>query len=89
MINLGSIVDMTDEHTGLSMCTTLSDERIFAASGKMCSGTVILGLKLALVLQDNIPQHLIHIPLANQVSLYITTRICRYQATGFNISQGT
>ena len=69
-----SIVDMFDERTGQSMRTTLKDK--FADSGKMCSGVVILGLVLALVLtqenQNNRPQHLIHVRLADQVSLYKT-----------------
>ena len=55
-----------------SMCTTLKYN--FADSGKMCSGVVILGLVLALVLaqerQDNRPEHLIHVRFADQVSLY-------------------
>ena len=57
-----------------------SDERNFADSGEMCSGIVILGLVLALVLahemQDNRPQHLNHVRLTDQVSLY-THQICR------------
>ena len=51
------IVDMSDEHTGRSMRPTL--KYTFADPGKMCSGVVILGLVLALVLaqerQDNRP----------------------------------
>ena len=54
-----STVDMSDERTGKSVRTQCSDERNFADSGKMCSGVVILGLVLALVLaqvmQDNRP----------------------------------
>ena len=46
----------------------------------MCSGVVILGLVLALVLtqevQDNGPQHLIHVRLAHPVSHY-SHHICR------------
>ena len=57
-----------------------SDERNFADSGKMCSGVVILGLILALVLvqesQHNRPQHIIDVRLANQVSHY-NHQICR------------
>ena len=63
---------MSDAHTGQSMRTTLKDK--FADSGKICSGIVIIGLILALVLaqdrQDNRPQHLINVRLADQVSLY-------------------
>ena len=51
-----------------------SDERNFADSSEMCSGVAILGLVLALVLaqerQDNRHQHLIHVRLVDQVSLY-------------------
>ena len=51
-----------------------SDESNFADFGEMCSGVVILGLVLALVLaqemQDNRPQHLIHVRLVHQVSCY-------------------
>ena len=51
-----------------------SDERNIADSGEMCSGIVILGLVLALVLaqemQDNRPQHLNHARLTDQVSPY-------------------
>ena len=75
-----SIVHMSDEHTGQSMRITLKYK--FADSGKMCSKIVILGLVLALVLaqerQDNRPQHLIHVRLANQVSLY-NHKICHPQ----------
>ena len=70
--NVPHIVDMSDERTDQSMCTTFKGN--FADSGKMCSGVVILGLALALVLaqerQDNRPQHHIHVRLADQVSLY-------------------
>ena len=73
-----SIVDMSDERTGQSMRTTLKVK--FAYSGKMCSGVVILGLVLALVLaqerQYSITQHLIHVQLADQASLY-NHQICR------------
>ena len=73
-----SNVDMSDERTGQSMHTAL--KYIFADSGKMRSGVVILGLVLALVLaqemQDNRPQHLIYVRLADQVSLY-NHQICR------------
>ena len=52
-----SIIDMSDERTGRSMRPTL--KYTFADPGKMCSGVVILGLVLALVLaqerQDNRP----------------------------------
>ena len=57
-----------------------SDERNFADSGEMCSGVVILGLVLALVLaqemQNNRPQHLIHLRFAHQVS-HDNHQICR------------
>ena len=59
-----------------------SDERNFADSGEMCYGIVILGLVLALVLtqerQGNMPQHLIHVGLADQVFLN-NHQICRPQ----------
>ena len=59
-----------------------SDERNFADSGETCSGVVILGLVLALVLaqetQDNRPHNLIHVPLADEVSHY-NHQICRPQ----------
>ena len=65
-----------------------SDERKFADSGEMCSVVVILGLVLALVLaqgiQDNMPQHLIHVRLAHQVSHY-NHQICRPR----KVSRGT
>ena len=77
-----SVADMSDERTGQSMRTTLKDK--FADSGKMCSGVVILGLVLALVLvqerQDGRPQHLIHVRLADRVPPNIITR---YVALGF------
>ena len=61
----------------------------FADSGEMSSGIVILGLVLALVLaqetQDNRPQHLIHVRLADIKFPTITTR---YVASSFNISRG-
>ena len=67
-----SIVYMSDARTGQSMRTTLKDK--FADSGEMCSGIVIIGLVLALLLaeerQDNRPQHTIDVRLADQVSLY-------------------
>ena len=58
-----------------SQCTHhSSDVRNFDDSGEMCSGIVILGLILALVLaqetQANRPQHLIHVPLTDQGSIY-------------------
>ena len=57
-----------------------SDEINFADSGEMCSGVVTLGQVLALVLaqeaQDNRPQNLIHVRLADQVSHY-NHQICR------------
>ena len=66
-----------------------SAERNFADSGKMCSGVVILGLGLALVLakemQDNRPPSLIHVRLAHHVYHY-NHRICRPR---FFISGGT
>ena len=65
---------MSDERTGHSA------ERNFADSGEMCYGIVILGLVLAFVLaqerQNNPSQHLIHVGLADQVSLY-NHQICR------------
>ena len=51
-----------------------SDESNSADFGEMCSGVVISGLVLALVLaqemQDNRPQHLIHVRLVHQVFHY-------------------
>ena len=50
-----------------------SEERNFDDSGEMCSGIVIIGLILALVLAQETeerPQHLIHVRLADQVFLY-------------------
>ena len=57
-----------------SQCAQHScDGRNLAVSGVMCSGVVIIDLVLALVQvqkrQDNRPQHLIHVRLADQVSL--------------------
>ena len=56
------------------------DERHFADSGEMCSGVVFIGRVLTLVLaqemQDNRHQHLIHVRLVDQVSLYIH-QMCR------------
>ena len=50
------------------------DERKFSDSDEMCSSAVTLGLVHAMVLaqemQGNRPQHLIHVRLADQVSLY-------------------
>ena len=47
---------------------------VFADSSEMCSRIVILGLVLSLVFaqerQDNRPQHLIHVQLTDQVSLF-------------------
>ena len=47
---------------------------VFADSSEVCSGFVILGLVVSLVFaqnwQDNRPQHLIHVQLTTQVSLY-------------------
>ena len=60
------IVDMYD----LSIRTTL----FFADSSEVCSGIAILGLVLSLVFsqkrQGNRPQHLIHVQLTDQMSLY-------------------
>ena len=65
---------------GTQCAMHFSDERHFADSGEMCSGVVIIGLVLALVLaqemQDNMPQHFIHVRLSHQVSHY-KHQICR------------
>ena len=76
-----SIVDMSDESSIASQCAQhRSDERNFVDSGEMRSGVIILCQVLALFLaqqtQDNRPQHLIHVQLADQVSLY-SYQICR------------
>ena len=55
------------------------DKRHFADSGGMCFDIVILRLVLALpVLAQERPQHLIHVRLSDQVSLY-NNQICRPQ----------
>ena len=60
------IVDMYDQ----SISTTL----VFADSSEVCSGIVILGPVLSLVFaqkrQGSRPQHLIHVQLTDQMSLY-------------------
>ena len=75
-----SSVDMSGEVTGQSMCTTLFLCKKNADSGEMCSGVVIIGLVLALVLalemKNNRPQPLIHGRLPHQVSHY-NHQICR------------
>ena len=53
-----------------------SFERNFADSGEMCSGVVILTLVLALVLAQERQDNLIHVRLADEVSLY-NHQICR------------
>ena len=57
-----------------------SGERNFDDSGAMCSGIVILGLVLALVLakerQYSMCQHLVHVPLTDHVSVH-NHQICR------------
>ena len=62
------------------MCTTLFKKKHWADSGEMCSAVVFLGRVLALVLaqemQDNRPQYLTHVRLADQVSHY-NHQICR------------
>ena len=61
-----NIVDMPDQRNAHSI--------VFADSNEVCSGLVILGLVVSLVLaqnrQDNRPQRLIHVQLTDQVSLY-------------------
>ena len=65
---------------------------VFADSSEVCSGTVILGLVLSLVLaqnrQDNRPQHLIHVQLTDQMSLY-NHQSCRPRFLNISISWGT
>ena len=65
-----SIVDLSNGRTGQSMRNYCCDEKHFVYSGEICSGVVTLGLLHALVLaqerQDNRPQHLIHVRLADQ-----------------------
>ena len=60
------IVDMSDQ----SIRTRL----FFSDSSEVCSGTVVLGVVLSLVFaqkrQGNRLQHLIHVQLTNQMSLY-------------------
>ena len=45
-------------------------KRNLADFGEMCSGVVILGLVLALVLAQEKQDNLIHVRLADQISLY-------------------
>ena len=60
------IVDMYDQSIRTTLC--------FADSSEVCFGIVILGLALSLVFaqkrQGNRPQHLIHVQLTDQMSLY-------------------
>ena len=53
---------------------------VFADSSELCTGIVIIGLGLSLVLslsqkrQDNRPQHLIYVQLRDQISVYTVLR---------------
>ena len=62
------IVDMYDQSIRTTLFFFVVD------SSEVCSGIVILGLVLSLVFaqkrQDNRPQHLIHVQLTDQMSLY-------------------
>ena len=64
----------------------LLKERFFVDSGEMASVIAILGLVLALILAHerlvNRPQHLIHVPLTDQVSVY-NHQICRPRVLTF------
>ena len=54
--------------------TSQYTQHFFADSSEVCSGIVILGLVLSQVFaqkrQGNRPQHLIHVQLTDQMSLY-------------------
>ena len=59
-----------------------SVERNFADSGAMCSGVIIQGLVLASALaqkkHDNMPQHLSHVRLTDQDSIF-NHQICCFR----------
>ena len=65
---------------------------VFADSSEVCSGTVILGLVLSQFFrtkrQDNRPQHLIHVQLTDQMSLY-NHQGCRPRFLNIFVSWGT
>ena len=69
------IVDMSDERTGQSMRTT----SFLLILSEVCSGIGMLGLVLSLAFaqerKDNRPQHLIHVRLTDQVSLFTTRSV--------------
>ena len=60
--------------SGVRCYTVNTHNIVFADSVEVCSGTVILGLVLSQFFrtkrQGNRPQHLIHVQLTDQMSLY-------------------
>ena len=79
IFSTGSIVDMSDERTGQTLCTTLFWRKKFGWFWRYVfwhchPRPVVLAPNLTQEMHGKMPRHIIHVKVTYKVSLYITTR---------------